>query len=172
MWNDQGQMIGVRVEDESIFEQLANGTKDRKYADTKSGIIREAKTGVESIDDMVSVFKFAADNTDTEWSIESGNVDGEMKIGLSTSGRSQSTRRALGYYEPKAAIHSHPASEVEPGERGEKWSMGTDANRSNNRQYGQYIYMPGSGNLWQVKGGSILSSPYIGTNEYMKKLLR
>ncbi|MDR2979477.1 MAG: hypothetical protein LBV02_03415, partial [Bacteroidales bacterium] len=149
----------TEVKDRSVLDQLSKvkgiaNDRDGEGTVQESGNIRNATGGRENLDDMLNVFKFAADNTDVEWKFEYGKSNGKAEYSVGTWGLSGSVGNVLSGKNLITTIHSHSAFMVPDNIEGEKYSMGTDRAHSKHRNYNQYVYMAASKRMYNVNKGT------------------
>jgi len=140
---------GLKIKS-GILEQLDIVRGKTSYLNVE-GEKRIAITDKEHGDDLLKTFKFLADKTKVEWSINFGNVNGEYKYGLVTYGQTMITGFAFKDSETITRIHSHPGYEIDS----EQSQMFGDKGISYGIRYNNYVYYPKSTNLYHVKDGNI-----------------
>ena len=122
-------------------------------------------------DDMLNVFKFAADNSTVEWRVDRFRDNGNSSYAVGTVHKTNyaPTAEELGHSSSSviAFIHSHPKANLS----GELWSMGFRSQVNGIMRFSKesdiylktyeagymqclyYTYFPKSGNLFCVRGG-------------------
>ena len=177
--DDEGQRTGNMIE-------LSNSDALESLSSIDSRGISTYQTNG-SVDDLFKIFKFAADNTNVEWSIHRGSGN-EYVIGTShkqseVSSYSCLSGKAPGSV-PVASIHSHPNIGITTND--ESVSMGYDEGYvvtgndyyhflNGNSPVYNYVYFPASGRLYNVekyrprfikKIGTSFKGFYFGTLNY------
>jgi len=154
----------LTLKDRTIFDNLAKTGKDSNYTASFSVGDKNSK------EDMLKVFKFAADNTpNAEWRIDKFRTDnGGIGYSVGTAHMMKAiTSEQMGYKTSSviAFIHSHPGA----GKDWELGSMGFNHIKNDKMNYTKnsdvdykmnvaayknplyYTYFPISGNLWLVR---------------------
>ena len=162
--NSKGERTGnsLTLKNRQIFDDLASSGKSSNYSNS------HAVGGENMQDDMLNVFKFAADNSTVEWRMDRFRDDGRSSYAMGTIHKTHESPTAenLGHSSSSviAFIHSHPNANLS----GELWSMGylsenngkisyvtgSDCDLKNNySDYNclYYTYFPKSGNLYSVR---------------------
>ena len=167
--NYKGERTGnsLTLKNRQVFDDLASSGKSSNYTNTR------ATGGEDTQDDMINVFKFAADNSKVEWRVDRYRDNGHSSYAVGTVHKTNyaPTAEDLGhsYSSVIAFIHSHPNTNL----CGELMSMGfisqvdgilkftneSDISRKTNeagyKQCLYYTYFPKSGNLFSVRCGKI-----------------
>ena len=162
--NSKGERTGnsLTLKNRQIFDDLASSGKSSNYLNS------HAVGGENTQDDMLNVFKFAADNSTVEWRVDRFRDDGHSSFAVGTVHQTNDSPTAenLGHKSSSviAFIHSHPNAELD----GELWSMGFRSQVNGEIHYGRgsdydlrsyysdynclyYTYFPKSGNLYSVR---------------------
>ena len=167
--NSKGERTGnsLTLKNRQIFDDLASSGKSSNYSNS------HAVGGENTQDDMLNVFKFAADNSTVEWRVDRFRDNGNSSYAVGTVHKTNyaPTAEELGHSSSSviAFIHSHPNAYL----YGELWSMGfisqangvmhfskeSDISRktyeASYKQCLYYTYFPKSGNLFSVRSGKI-----------------
>ena len=162
--NSKGERTGnsLTLKNRQIFDDLASSGKSSNYSNS------HAVGGENMQDDMLNVFKFAADNSTVEWRMDRFRDDGRSSYAMGTIHKTHESPTAenLGHSSSSviAFIHSHPNANLS----GELWSMGylsenngkisyvTGSDCDLKKNYSDYnclyyTYFPKSGNLYSVR---------------------
>ena len=163
--NAKGERNGnsLTLKNRQIFDELSSSGKSSNYTNS------HAVGGDNTQDDMLNVFKFAADNSKVEWRVDRFKENGQSSYAVGTIHNTNvaPTAEELGhkYSSVIAFIHSHPNANLD----GELWSMGfrsqadglvkfsaeSDISRKTYEVGYQhclyYTYFPKSGNLYSVR---------------------
>jgi len=144
----------------SVVSDLADNKVSSKYLDaddierTASETI--AVAGESSKDDVFKVFKFAADNSNVEWSVNKLSVNGSNRyqIGTNFSGNYSPGYKGVGKW--LGMVHSHPN---EPTSKGRSESLYGDLSVGANylSKYGKklpyLVYFPNTGKTTKMRTG-------------------
>ena len=124
-------------------------------------------TSENGLNDVVNVFKFAADNSDVEWALHQGN--NTYSITTKNEEESAGNWEDYGIGKPVATIHSHP--NIPNNELDEIFSMGflregpgsaraligydwynvrNDVNKNGSKARKSYVYFPESKNIYYI----------------------
>ncbi len=124
-------------------------------------------TSENGLNDVVNVFKFAADNSDVEWALHQGN--NTYSITTKNEEESAGNWEDYGIGKPVATIHSHP--NIPNNELDETFSMGflregpgsaraligydwynvrNDVNKNGSKARKSYVYFPESKNIYYI----------------------
>ena len=162
--NAKGERTGnsLTLKNRQIFDDLASSGKSSDYSNS------HAVGGENMQDDMLKVFKFAADNSMVEWRVDRFRDNGHSSYAAGTVHKTNDspTAESLGHKSSSviAFIHSHPNAKLD----GELWSMGFRSQVNGEIRYGKgsdydlrsnysdynclyYTYFPKSGNLYSVR---------------------
>ena len=162
--NTKGERTGnsLTLKNRQIFDDLATSGESSNYLNSHS------VGGENTQDDMLNVFKFAADNSTVEWRVDRFRDNGNSSYAVGTVHKTNysPTAEDLGHSSSSviAFIHSHPNANLS----GELWSMGFRSQvngkirygvgsdydlRSNHSDYNclYYTCFPKSGNLYSVR---------------------
>jgi RHS repeat-associated protein len=163
-----GNAINVTFENRDILDQLSipHVYDDYGYSAEDAKAIKRDKrivvTSDVSEDKMMETFKFLADNTKVEWSLEKSN---KGQYGLVTSGKDDRVSSVFNNDEV-AGIHSHPNYKATV--RDEMGSMSGDVanfKRLNKNQQSNYVYMPNTSRgpvLYNVGNRAIFIKRIVG----------
>ena len=167
--NYKGERTGnsLTLKNRQIFDDLASSGKSSDYSNS------HAVGGENMQDDMLNVFKFAADNSTVEWRVDRFRDDGHSSYAVGTVHKTNEapTAEELGhsYSSVIAFIHSPPKASLS----GELWSMGLKSHANGIVRFGKdsdiyrktyeagykqclyYTYFPKSGNLFIVRSGKV-----------------
>ena len=162
--NYKGERTGnsLTLKNRQVFDDLASSGKSSNYTNTR------ATGGEDTQDDMINVFKFAADNSKVEWRVDRYRDNGHSAYAVGTVHKTNyaPTAEELGHLSSSviAFIHSHPNTNLS----GELWSMGFASQVNGKTRYVAgsdyylrsyysdynclyYTYFPESGNLYCVR---------------------
>jgi len=180
--NAKGERTGISLtlKNKQIFDDLASSGESSGYSNSHT-------VGGENMqDDMLNVFKFAADNSTVEWRVDRFRDNGNSSYALGTVHKTSyaPTAEELGHSSSSviAFIHSHPNANLS----GELWSMGFRSQVNGKIHYGvgsdydlrsncsdynclYYTYFPKSGNLYSVR--SHKKPAYIRNVKYYRQFM-
>ncbi|WP_101450496.1 RHS repeat-associated core domain-containing protein [Aquimarina sp. MAR_2010_214] len=151
--------VGKESDGSSIVSDLANNMTTEQYDDygiTKERSVSIAVTDEKNKNDVFKVFKFAADNSNVEWSVGKINYQGlgtNYQIGTYHERHLSPGIRNSKIGSPLGLLHSHP-NQLTNSERNE--SLGGDTSVSTNflRRYGAnkpyLIYFPSTQNTTRL----------------------